>query len=94
MRRYEARVDGDLMGYAEYQVMDDLIIFPHTVTDPEFEGRGIASALVRGALDDVRVNRPGLAVVPECDFVKGWIERHPDYADLLVGRRPPRDKDE
>ncbi|MCL2315755.1 MAG: N-acetyltransferase, partial [Actinomycetia bacterium] len=41
----------------------------------------------KGALDDVRANRPGFAVVPECDFIKTYIERHPDYADLLIGHR-------
>ena len=87
MRRYEARVDGDLAGYTEYHLSGDLIVFPHTEVDPDFGGRGVGTALAKGALDDVRANRPGFAVVPECDFIKTYIERHPDYADLLIGHR-------
>jgi predicted GNAT family acetyltransferase len=41
----------------------------------------VGSTLVRGALDDVRAH--GLRVVPRCSFVRGYIERHPDYADLV-----------
>jgi predicted GNAT family acetyltransferase len=37
---------------------------------------------VRGALDDVRAK--GGSVVPKCSFVRGWIEKHPDYADLVT----------
>ena len=49
--------------------------------DPDAGGGGVGSTLVRGALDDVRAN--GRRVVPRCSFVRGYIERHPDYADLV-----------
>ena len=87
-RRFEAHLDGELAGQLEYELAEGLMTFTHTFVDADFEGRGVGSALAQRALDDVRANRPGLAVVPECDFVKGWIERHADYQDLLVGRRP------
>ncbi|GHC85100.1 N-acetyltransferase [Nocardiopsis terrae] len=80
-RRYEVRADGEVAGYAEYILTDDLITFTHTEIDPAFEGRGMGSVLVREALDDVRGRE--LAVLPLCPFVKGWIERHRDYADLV-----------
>jgi predicted GNAT family acetyltransferase len=48
---------------------------------PEFEGEGVGSALVRTALDDWR--KEGRRVLPLCPFAKGWIERHPEYADLV-----------
>ena len=47
----------------------------------ELGGKGIGSKLVKGALDQVRAD--GLKVVAQCPFVKGWIGKHPDYADLL-----------
>ncbi len=47
----------------------------------ELGGQGIGSKLVKGALDQVRAD--GLKVVAQCPFVRGWIEKHPDYADLL-----------
>ena len=49
--------------------------------DDAFEGQGVGSSLVRQELDDVRA-RGGLRVRPSCPFVRGWIDKHPDYADL------------
>ena len=46
------------------------------------EGEGVGSSLVRGALDDVR-SKGGHKVLARCPFVSSWIDRHPDYADLL-----------
>lgn len=82
-KRYEIRVDGEVAGFAEYILTDGLITFTHTEIDPAHEGRGLGGALVRGALDDVRGR--DLDVLPLCPFVKGWIQRHPDYTDLVYG---------
>lgn len=82
--RYEAHVDGKLAGYAEYELGDGTITFTHTVVDDAFEGRGVGSALVRSALDDVR-SAGERSVVPQCPFVSGWIEKHPDYQPLVAG---------
>lgn len=79
--RYEARLEGQLAGFAEYAVAGPTITFLHTQVLPDFDGMGVGSALVRGALDDVRARGRG-SVVPVCPFVRGWIDRHPDYADL------------
>ncbi len=80
-KRYEAYLDGELAGYAEYMLTNELITFTHTEVGPEFEGRGVGSALVRGALDDVRAAGER-KVLPLCPFVKGWMAKHPDYQDL------------
>ncbi|MGL5817180.1 MAG: GNAT family N-acetyltransferase [Phycicoccus sp.] len=87
--RYEAWVDGKVAGFAAYILAGRLIVFSHTEVDPSFEGRGIGSALARGALDDVR-RRGGLQVMPLCPFVKGWMQRHPDYVDLAYTPPPSR----
>ena len=79
--RYEARADDRVLGLAAYQRQGDRVVFTHTEVDPDAEGSGVGSTLVRGALDDVRAH--GLRVVPRCSFVRGYIERHPDYADLV-----------
>lgn len=84
-RRYEARIDGGLVGFAAYEVGTGRIVFTHTEVFPEFEGRGVASALARNALDDVR-SRGGVRVVPRCPYFRSWIDAHPEYADLT--RRP------
>jgi len=81
--RYEARIDGELAGYAEYLLRDDQVVFTHTVVADAFEGRGVGSKLVRAALDDVR-GTGGRSVVPQCPFVRDWIEKHPDYRSLVA----------
>ena len=78
--RFEARVGGELAGFAEYRRTDDLVVFPHTEVDPAFEGRGVGSALARAALDDARGR--GLPVLATCPFISGWMRRHPEYLDL------------
>ncbi|WP_326523501.1 GNAT family N-acetyltransferase [Sphingomonas sp.] len=79
--RFEEDVDG-YVAFAEYDLDGDTITFTHTIVPSELEGRGVASALVKAALDDVR--HRGLRVVPRCPFVAAWIARHPDYRDLLA----------
>lgn len=79
--RYEIRLDGDLAGFAEYERGEGAVVFTHTEVDSAFEGKGVGSALARGALDDVRSQ--GLSVVPLCPFIKKWILRHPDYKDRV-----------
>lgn len=85
--RYEARVDGRLAGFAEFQLASELIVFTHTEVDPAFEGKGVGSALAREALDDVRA-AGGRRVLAVCPFIEVWIQKHPDYLDLLYGARP------
>lgn len=81
--RYETYVDGELAGFATYRFEEGRIVFVHTEVDDAFEGQGVGSALARDALDDVR--RDGSRrVVPECPFIRSWIEKHPDYQDLLA----------
>ena len=79
--RYEVTVDGELAGYAEFQLAHGGIQFTHTVVDDAYEGRGIGSRLARAALDDARDQ--GLRVEPRCSFIKAYIERHPEYLDLV-----------
>ena len=81
-QRYEARVDGGLAGFAQYRVEGDRVVFTHTEVDDAYEGQGVGSSLARAALDDVRAS--GRSVVPECEFIRGWIDKHPAYADLVA----------
>ena len=81
--RYEATTpEGQVAGFAEYTLGGPVITFTHTVVDPAHEGKGVASTLVRTALDEVRGR--GLRVIPRCAYVRSWIDKHPDYADLVV----------
>ena len=79
--RYDAYVDSELVGISAYHLRPGLITFTHTEVDDAYEGEGVGSTLARFALDDAR--RRGLAVEPRCPFIASWIERHPDYRDLV-----------
>lgn len=82
--RAEAEFELVVAGYraiAAYQREGDTIVFTHTIVPKAIEGRGVASKLIRAALDSVRDQ--GLRVVPQCPFVRAYIERHPEYRDLL-----------
>ena len=87
--RYEAHVDGGLAGFAVFSMRGDRIVFTHTEVDDRFEGQGVGSKLARHALDDVR-ERGSLRVVPQCPFIRSWIEKHPEYADLVSGEERSR----
>jgi predicted GNAT family acetyltransferase len=80
--RYEALLDGELAGFMTYRLGEGTIELVHTEIDDAFEGHGVGSVLAHHVLDEVR--RDGTRrVIPSCPFVKAWIERHPDYADLV-----------
>ena len=83
-QRYEAWVDGVLAGFADFQVTDVLIVFTHTEVGDAYEGQGVGSAIARYALDDVRATGTH-RVLPMCPFIKGWMQRHPEYKDLAYG---------
>jgi uncharacterized protein len=76
--RFEIRVDGEVAGFTEYRRRPGLIAFIHTLTDPRFEGQGLAS---RTALSEARSH--GLSVLPFCPFVRAYIAGHAEYLDLV-----------
>ena len=79
--RYEAHVGDALAGFARYVRRGGRTFFVHTEIDPSFGGQGIGSALVRGALEAERA--AGTPIVPLCPFVRGYIDKHAEYADLV-----------
>jgi predicted GNAT family acetyltransferase len=81
--RYEIHVDGELGGFTVAHPLDaGIVLFPHTIIEPAFEGQGLASKLVTGAFDDIRSR--GLKIVPTCPYILGWLPKHPEYHDLLA----------
>jgi predicted GNAT family acetyltransferase len=83
LQRFEAKVDGELAGWATYRrsCKQGLIAFMHTEVEDEFSGQGIGGQLAREALDAARAE--GLAVLPFCPFVNSFIAEHPEYVDLV-----------
>ena len=81
--RYELFVDGRAAGFAEYRLHDGRMELVHTEVESGNEGAGLGSGLARAVLDDARDR--GLPVEPRCEFMAGYIARHPDeYLDLVV----------
>jgi predicted GNAT family acetyltransferase len=79
-RRFEVSLEGDT-AFAEYRLRPGVIVLPHTVVPPAFEGKGVASALARHAFGYARDH--GLKVVPTCPFMAGWVKKHPEAQDLV-----------
>ena len=82
-RSYAAYLDGTRVGELSYHRRDDEIVALHTEVDETAEGKGVGGALARALLDDAREG--DLKVVPQCPFVAGFLDRHPEYADLRAG---------
>ena len=78
--RFEVRL-GDDVAFAEYRLLKTGILFPHTEVPPAFEGQGVGGKLVRTAMEFVR--QRGELVIPVCPFVSAYIQRHPEYHDLV-----------
>lgn len=74
--RYELVVDGEVAGEIQYRLRSDTVVLVHTEVAPQFEGHGLGSELVAGALADIRAR--GLRVVPVCPFVRAYLQRHPE----------------
>ncbi|MFV0308581.1 MAG: GNAT family N-acetyltransferase [Desertimonas sp.] len=79
--RYEVTLDGQLAGFAQYVRRGGRTLFVHTEIDPAFEGHGLGSALVGHALDAER--EAHRKIVPLCPFVRAYVDRHPEYMDLV-----------
>jgi uncharacterized protein len=87
--RYVASIDDHAAGYIDYRRSPGRILLVHTEVDPAFEGRGVGGALARHALDTA--STAGTRVLPACPFIRSWLERHPEYADILLSG--PRSSD-
>lgn len=51
------------------------------MVDEEFSGRGLATILVREALESTR--DAGLRIVPVCSMVAGFVEKNPEFNDIV-----------
>ena len=80
--RYELLLDDRRIGEIRYRVERDAVALVHTDIDPAYEGHGLATRLVEGALRDLRER--GLRAIPICPLVVAYIRRHPEYADLVA----------
>jgi uncharacterized protein len=86
--RFEVWVGDERAGFTRY---DDrgggVVAFTHTEVDPRFEHRGLAGRLISEALDAARER--GWQVLPECPFVRAYLEKHLEAVDLVPEARRP-----
>jgi predicted GNAT family acetyltransferase len=78
--RFEIEVEG-VTAVLEYSLKDKTIVFTHTGVPDAIGGRGVGSKLAHAGLEYARQQE--LRVIPLCWFVAGFIERHPEYQELL-----------
>jgi uncharacterized protein len=80
--RFELASGTDIAFVAYRREGSGYIVLTHTEVPKALSGQGIGSRLVRGTLD--RLRHEGLRVVPRCEFVAEFIERHPEYRNLIA----------
>src|SRR5204862_3068431 len=83
--RFEIDVPNGVLGdvgFAEYRLIDDRIVFIHTLVPNAETNRGFGSALAEVGLSYARQH--GLRVVPQCPFFAAYIARHPEHQDLVA----------
>jgi uncharacterized protein len=81
LSRFELDADG-VLAVANYKLAGDVMTFTHTEVPPAARHSGIASRLIGGALETVRAR--GLKIVPRCSFVRDFLDKHPEFHDLLA----------
>lgn len=81
LKRFELDADG-LIAFVTYRIADGVLTFLHEEVPHAVEGKGVGTALARGALDIVRSS--GMKVIPRCPFIAHYIRQHPEYQDLLA----------
>jgi uncharacterized protein len=79
--RFELDV-GHEVAFANYRLTPSAVIITHTETPRALRGRGVASELIKGALELIRSD--GRKVIAGCGFVVDYLDKHPEYADLVA----------
>ncbi len=79
--RFTISVDGTTAGFTETEDRNGRRTFPHTEVDDAFQGRGLASILIGEALQQTK--DAGLRIVPVCSMVQAYVEKHPEFDDVV-----------
>lgn len=82
LHRYEIYVSDKLAGFTQYSEHGDVRVFTHTEIDDAFQGQGLASKVVAGALADVR--QSGMRIAATCPVVTRYLEKHPEFDDIVA----------
>jgi predicted GNAT family acetyltransferase len=79
--RFELHRDGHL-AFLDYSLQNGVLNLLHTEVPPELRGGGVGSELVKSVLEWARGQQLKIQVL--CPFVAAFLQRHPDYEDLLL----------
>jgi predicted GNAT family acetyltransferase len=79
LQRYEMPVDGEIV-FADYRRQPGRLVITHVETPPALRGAGHASRLMRGVVEDARIEH--VKVLPLCGYARAWMQRHPEFRDL------------
>jgi predicted GNAT family acetyltransferase len=80
--KFTATVEGEEAYLLYHPAGDGVLDYVSTFVPEQLRGQGIASEVVRCALDYAQAQR--FRVIPSCWFVRGYIDRHPEYLDLVA----------
>ncbi len=81
LQRFELPV-GDQVVFADYRRQPGRLVITHVEAPQNLRGKGVAGQLMQGMLDQVRAAQ--LKVLPLCPYARAWMQRRPDYRDLMV----------
>jgi predicted GNAT family acetyltransferase len=79
--RYELKLDGEVVGVADYTQDGNVRSFTHTGVEPDHRGEGLAGELIEFALREAQEEK--LEVLPYCSYVREYIAGHPEYMELV-----------
>lgn len=80
--RYEGRISGETVGEIDFSLRDSVMTITHTGTRDAWRGRGIAARMTEHVFADVRERE--LRIIPQCPYTAGYVDQHPEHADLLA----------
>jgi predicted GNAT family acetyltransferase len=83
-QRYELEVAGK-SAFISYRRSAGVVTLLHAEVPQELSGQGVGSQLARGTLELVRAQ--GSKVIPHCSFVASYLNKHPEFQDLLATPR-------
>lgn len=78
--RFEMDIGGTV-AFVDYAMRDGTLVLIHTEVPESLSGKGVGSTLAKGVLEEAR--RRGVKVEPRCEFMAAYIDRHPEFRDLL-----------
>ena len=79
--RFELPVEGDV-AVAYYRRVGERLVLTHTEVPEALSGQGIGSRLAKGVFEAIGA-RGGKAVT-QCPFMTSYVQRHPEFADLVA----------